>query len=829
MASGTDGTREQIRRAELAPPGGRRLRGSIAARLAAAALGVIVALCWSTADALASDLVLPASAQAEPVSIEFAGADAVFVNQLVLDSPTQDSFGRAEPLIPPPVQGNPPSQPLCTGTASGPPAVPGCLFHTLESRRGSRVELGPLAGGTTLEFTMYATTGDGQQFAWSSDPTQNSDGADHVHTTELYPSDASISGVHVYEMAWEDEPFPGSDGDFNDLIAIVRVGGDMTDGPFLAGHPIGHGGDTDGDGLFDDWERHGINVNPEFDNDTTDPGEADILSAGGGDLTGADPTKKDVFVELGYMSGRQPDATVLQKVGDAFTAAGIQLHLRLGAQIPDSQILNFAGDAAGCTSGLTINPPATTPTDFDDVKAAFFPAAHRFAYHYGLIVRDEDGASSDQHASGCAEIQGNDFYVSLGDPCTQGPPTCFLSTTDVAGNDMRMAGALMHELGHNFGLLHGGGDNVERKPNYLSVMNYSFQLQGLRHNPPSPDPCAQQFTASCYRVDYSHGTTGIPGTLTEGSLDENRLWPGDTRGRRYCSPTVSYWVNAGAPTDWNCDLALSPTPVAFDINQDSAQGTLNDHNDWATVAAGLEFQDGGSFQDGSHPDGQLSQGEITLEKARTAGLLTQPPDVQPIPAQTYTLNRAISPLTVTAGDPDSSCSDVTLSASGLPPGLTFQDNHDCTGTLSGTPTAVGSFKAIVAAVDETPQGSQAVADIHVEYAFNGLLQPIDDPPVFNTVKAGSAIPVKFQLSGDQGLAIFAAGSPSSAPTACDGSAPTAPVDEVTTDSKSGLSYDAVADQYVYVWKTDRAWSGTCRRLSIELADGTTHTALFQFE
>ena len=37
----------------------------------------------------------------------------------------------------------------------------------------------------------------------------------------------------------------------------------------------------------------------------------------------------------------------------------------------------------------------------------------------------------------------------------------------------------MHELGHNLGLRHGGDDLPNFKPNYLSVMNYSFQLTGL--------------------------------------------------------------------------------------------------------------------------------------------------------------------------------------------------------------------------------------------------------------------------------------------------------------------------------------------------------------
>ena len=46
------------------------------------------------------------------------------------------------------------------------------------------------------------------------------------------------------------------------------------------------------------------------------------------------------------------------------------------------------------------------------------------------------------------------------------------------------AGTLMHESGHNFELTHAGPPKFpvrepNCKPNYLSVMNYLFQLRGL--------------------------------------------------------------------------------------------------------------------------------------------------------------------------------------------------------------------------------------------------------------------------------------------------------------------------------------------------------------
>src|SRR5262245_21552892 len=57
------------------------------------------------------------------------------------------------------------------------------------------------------------------------------------------------------------------------------------------------------------------------------------------------------------------------------------------------------------------------------------------------------------------------------------------------------------------------------------------------------------------------------------------------------------------------------------------------------------------------------------------------------------------------------------------------------------------------------------------YPFGGFLSPIAAPPALNAVKAGSAVPVKFTLGGNQGLAVLAAGSPTSTRIACPAAAP----------------------------------------------------------
>jgi hypothetical protein len=96
------------------------------------------------------------------------------------------------------------------------------------------------------------------------------------------------------------------------------------------------------------------------------------------------------------------------------------------------------------------------------------------------------------------------------------------------------------------------------------------------------------------------------------------------------------------------------------------------------------------------------------------------------------------------------------------------------------------------------------------------------------MKAGSAVPVKFSLGSDQGLSILAAGSPSSQKITCDAGAPVDGIEETVTAGASSLSYDATSDQYIYVWKTDKAWAASCHQLTVTLIDGTSHTAKFTF-
>jgi hypothetical protein len=147
---------------------------------------------------------------------------------------------------------------------------------------------------------------------------------------------------------------------------------------------------------------------------------------------------------------------------------------------------------------------------------------------------------------------------------------------------------------------------------------------------------------------------------------------------------------------------------------------------------------------------------------------------------------------------------------------------------SGSTFAIGTTTVSCSAADAHGNTASGSFTVMVVYNWDGFFRPVENDGVVNQVKAGSAIPVKFRLNGYWGLNIFFNGYPRWMATSCTNWETTIAVDETVTAGSSSLSYDATADQYVYVWKTDKAWAGSCRLLNVTLSDGTQHWAKFRF-
>jgi hypothetical protein len=317
--------------------------------------------------------------------------------------------------------------------------------------------------------------------------------------------------------------------------------------------------DSDGDGICDAAEaRYGTNpFSADTDGDRLSD-SAELYGVSGVDLHyfGASPTHKDVFVEADYYAGRQPTAGAIQRVVDALAAApvsnpdgvnGIALHVDLSQQIA----------AADAKSDL--NP---VWTDFDVIKAKYFPPRRARIFHYMLFANTYGGTTSSGISRG---IPAHDFVVTLGGWPTPG------------GTELQQAGTMMHEFGHNLGLHHGGNEDANYKANYFSVMSYAYQVIGLR-----VDGVSEVLDYSRLRV----------GSFSEAAFSEaaafSAIAPTTEADLAHYSVLIGGVWRAGtasANLDANGNGVINSGLVAFDGDNDGDQiDTVSaSQNDWLAL------------------------------------------------------------------------------------------------------------------------------------------------------------------------------------------------------------------------------------------------------
>ncbi len=182
----------------------------------------------------------------------------------------------------------------------------------------------------------------------------------------------------------------------------------------------------------------------------------------------------------------------------------------------------------------------------------------RFAYRYALFSHLQHPSSG---SSGCGELPGNDFVVSLGGFGNQGADLDQDGLADaMVGTVSQQAGTFVHELGHTLGLRHGGGDNLNDKPNYISIMSYTFQLAGIPpRDPDGPGPLSG-------RIDFSRAA--LP-SLFETYLHEPAgIGDSEDHSFYFCPHYRRDPLVGGAPVDWNCNAVSGDSGVASDPSGD---------------------------------------------------------------------------------------------------------------------------------------------------------------------------------------------------------------------------------------------------------------------
>ncbi|MCU0962013.1 MAG: FG-GAP-like repeat-containing protein [Pirellulaceae bacterium] len=355
--------------------------------------------------------------------------------------------------------------------------------------------------------------------------------------------------------------------------------------------------DSDGDGLPDDWEKKGIDFNGD--------GRVDL------DLPklGARPDHRDLFVEFDYLEGFAPSDMSITLVQSAFHHApvpnpdgtsGIDLHVN---RVSDADRIPFVAGQTEKTRVTGTGPGASD--DWWDLQRQYYGTAAERAqadqwpsirgarglvFRHCIFLRDLFESSG---SSGYGKIHGDSFIVSLGSW-----DVSYLNR--YGGRAVVEAGTFMHELGHTLGLHHGGpvpagyvgdvpyGDTqTNYKPNYLSVMNYSFQDMRYTVRP----------------LDYS--TVQLP------SLDESKLLERDGINGQSWYPQLDRWthtvytdiwtgtsyfhkVPSQQGIDWNRSLGpLDTGHVGGYINDPSAaaahQDTLDSYRDWPSLRYSFRY------------------------------------------------------------------------------------------------------------------------------------------------------------------------------------------------------------------------------------------------
>ena len=221
--------------------------------------------------------------------------------------------------------------------------------------------------------------------------------------------------------------------------------------------------------------------------------------------------------------------------------------------------------------------------------------------------------------SGVGDLYGGDVMVTLGLWRTDNPTPVFFKgfppgncvqddlfgllpdadlCTDQTGTSLVQAGTMMHELGHNLGLHHGGAvDTPNCMVDYPSTMNYLYQTRGLTGAAGDQSGVANGIE----HIDYSSGTL-LP-------LNENDLYGTPLLGilpyrLRYYGPATSAEISTGGNAKANCSgtFPYTGTPSV----RLETQGTLGPAStiDWSN-GTNIGVLGNGQFREDTDFDGTI--------------------------------------------------------------------------------------------------------------------------------------------------------------------------------------------------------------------------------
>ncbi|MGZ4152926.1 MAG: PxKF domain-containing protein, partial [Actinomycetota bacterium] len=121
-------------------------------------------------------------------------------------------------------------------------------------------------------------------------------------------------------------------------------------------------------------------------------------------------------------------------------------------------------------------------------------------------------------------------------------------------------------------------------------------------------------------------------------------------------------------------------------------------------------------------------------------------------------------------------------------------------------------------VDASDHAGNHASVTHTYVVFKEWGGKLELAPAVNDVAAGSAVPIWFNLGDVATMTAKASTSPTSTPVDCTSLEPTGPTVPASVSPTGTRSSNG---RVMYVWKTDKAWGGTCRTFTLGIAAPTT--------
>jgi hypothetical protein len=151
--------------------------------------------------------------------------------------------------------------------------------------------------------------------------------------------------------------------------------------------------------------------------------------------------------------------------------------------------------------------------------------------------------------------------------------------------------------------------------------------------------------------------------------------------------------------------------------------------------------------------------------------------------------------------------------------------------VTGYGTTVGSHSLMATAVDAAGNTATDSRSYSVSaWTLRGFYQPVDMNGVWNSVKGGSTVPLKFEvfagsteLTGTSAVLSF-----TQKEVSCQSGSTVTDVIEVTSTGGTTLRYDATGGQFIQNWQTPKK-AGACYVVTMTTQDGSKLSASFKLK